>query len=174
MLKAPEWFFTENSLGVVLNRFSLDVGNVDELLSVALFETLQLGFLCLGALATACAAVPWLLLGAFPLLRVFLFYRQYETPALTEVGRERGATTRAPRRSGCRMGSTTGASATPCSTSSPRRSSSCCGARCESASRPSARSRSSSTKTTTMKRRRIAHGTREFNCVRYACTASHL
>ena len=29
------------------------------------------------------------------------------------------------------------------------------------------------TKTTTMKRRRIAHGTNELNYVRYECTASH-
>ena len=28
-------------------------------------------------------------------------------------------------------------------------------------------------KTTTMKRRRIAHGTNELNYVRYECTASH-
>ena len=40
--------------------------------------------------------MPWLLLGAFPLLRVFLFYRQYATPALTELGRGGATTSTAP------------------------------------------------------------------------------
>lgn len=48
--------------GRILNKFSSDQGQVDELLPITFFDFIQSLFLCFGAVLLACIAVPWLIL----------------------------------------------------------------------------------------------------------------
>ncbi|XP_025422003.1 probable multidrug resistance-associated protein lethal(2)03659 isoform X2 [Sipha flava] len=48
IIKATMYFFNTNSTGRILNRFSKDIGAIDELLPLALLDCIQTGFLVLG------------------------------------------------------------------------------------------------------------------------------
>ena len=53
LLDAPLWFFHANPLGRVLNRFSADVGQVDEQLPTALYDFMQVGIMMAAAITMA-------------------------------------------------------------------------------------------------------------------------
>lgn len=95
VLDAPMMWFSANPLGRILNRFSADVGQIDELLPVSLFETLQLAGMVAGSLVVVCIAIPWFLF-ALPVLFYSLWrLRKYATRSLRELKRLDG-TTRSP------------------------------------------------------------------------------
>eukprot|EP00427_Karlodinium_veneficum_P003241 CAMPEP_0169154802 /NCGR_PEP_ID=MMETSP1015-20121227/52950_1 /TAXON_ID=342587 /ORGANISM="Karlodinium micrum, Strain CCMP2283" /LENGTH=78 /DNA_ID=CAMNT_0009225105 /DNA_START=240 /DNA_END=473 /DNA_ORIENTATION=- len=58
LLRAHLGFFTANPQGRILNRFSGDLGNVDELLSQALHEVMDLGFIAVGTVIVVSVTVP--------------------------------------------------------------------------------------------------------------------
>jgi ABC-type multidrug transport system fused ATPase/permease subunit len=76
VLGAPFSFFSANPTGRILNKFSSDQGQVDEVLPITFYDFVQAFFLCLGAAVLACAAVPWLALPLIPGAFVFLRIRQ--------------------------------------------------------------------------------------------------
>jgi len=80
-------FFTENPHGRVLNRFSGDIGNVDELLSQCLHEVLDLG--CIGAstLALVCIAVPPFIAALFGMFWYMLRLRSFVVKSMTQLKR---------------------------------------------------------------------------------------
>ncbi len=57
VLRAPLSFFHTNPTGRVLNRFSRDLGAVDELLPQCLFDSLQALMMVLGAFVLVCHSV---------------------------------------------------------------------------------------------------------------------
>ncbi|RKP26406.1 P-loop containing nucleoside triphosphate hydrolase protein, partial [Syncephalis pseudoplumigaleata] len=59
VLSAPMQFFHTNPHGRILNRFSKDQSNVDELLPITLFDAVQCLFLILGALVVVCIQRFW-------------------------------------------------------------------------------------------------------------------
>jgi ATP-binding cassette subfamily C (CFTR/MRP) protein 4 len=70
--RATMRFFNINSSGRILNRFSKDMGAVDELLPIALIDCLQIGLTLLGIIIVVAISNPWLLIPTF--LISFLFY----------------------------------------------------------------------------------------------------
>ena len=83
-------FFTSNPLGRILNRFSADLGQTDELLPVAMFDTLQMSCLVLGSMTLVVIAVYYIGI-ALPFLVALLWYlRRYATTSLRELKRMDG------------------------------------------------------------------------------------
>lgn len=69
-------------MGRILNRFSADLSIVDENLSVALFETIQLAFITASGFAIACVVLPIVTVLIPPILGVMLYLRQYTTASM--------------------------------------------------------------------------------------------
>nr|CAI5864659.1 unnamed protein product [Callosobruchus analis] len=70
-------FFNTNSAGRILNRFSKDMGAVDELLPAAMIDCLQIGLALLGIIVVVAIVSPWLMVPTctigviFYLMRIF-------------------------------------------------------------------------------------------------------
>nr|CAD7423625.1 unnamed protein product [Timema monikensis] len=60
--RAKMWFFNNNSAGRILNRFSKDMGAIDELLPQATIDCLQMGLLLAGVIVIVGIINYWLLL----------------------------------------------------------------------------------------------------------------
>lgn len=75
--RAPMRFFNTNSSGRILNRFSKDMGAIDELLPNALIDCLQIGLALIGIIIVIAIVNVWLLLPTaiigfiFYLIRIF-------------------------------------------------------------------------------------------------------
>ncbi|CAH1113751.1 unnamed protein product [Psylliodes chrysocephalus] len=75
--RATMRFFNTNSSGRILNRFSKDMGSIDELLPLALIDCMQIGLALLGIIVVVAVITPWLMIPTcligilFYLLRIF-------------------------------------------------------------------------------------------------------
>lgn len=75
--RATMRFFNTNTAGRILNRFSKDMGAIDELLPAAMIDCLQIGLSLLGIIVVVALVNPWLMIPTsaigviFYLLRVF-------------------------------------------------------------------------------------------------------
>eukprot|EP00941_MAST-03F_sp_MAST-3F-sp1_P004878 g4878.t1 len=87
VLGSPLSFFSANPLGRILNKFSSDLGQVDELLPSVLFDCFESLMLCIGAAALCCIAVPWLILMMFPICYILLKLRQFFVASSRELKR---------------------------------------------------------------------------------------
>ncbi|XP_049822547.1 probable multidrug resistance-associated protein lethal(2)03659 isoform X1 [Aethina tumida] len=75
--RATMRFFNTNNAGRILNRFSKDMGSIDELLPAAMIDCLQIGLALLGIIIVVAIVNPWLMIPTcligviFYLLRIF-------------------------------------------------------------------------------------------------------
>ncbi|XP_076255687.1 putative multidrug resistance-associated protein lethal(2)03659 isoform X3 [Rhynchophorus ferrugineus] len=88
-------FFNTNSAGRILNRFSKDMGAVDEMLTSVMIDVLQIGLTLIGIIIVVAVVSPWLLLPTAGVGIVFLLMRSFYLRTSRSVKRLEG-TTRSP------------------------------------------------------------------------------
>ena len=90
VLKAPVLFFDTNPVGRILNRFSRDIGIMDELLPDKFLEAAQVVLFCIGAVVLPSILNPWLILPATPLIIIFILIGRYYLTAARDLRRLEG------------------------------------------------------------------------------------
>ncbi|KAF9432868.1 hypothetical protein BGZ76_010220 [Entomortierella beljakovae] len=76
LLKTHIDFFHANPHGRVLNRFSKDMANCDELLPYTFFDAVQIVFMLIGSIIVVCIVNAWIVISIPFLLAGFIFLRQ--------------------------------------------------------------------------------------------------
>ncbi len=74
-------------VGRVLNRFSKDIGFLDDLLPIVFFEFIERLIRFLAILIISIAANPWLAIVAAAVMVVFVFFRWYYLKTARDVKR---------------------------------------------------------------------------------------
>ncbi|XP_036361692.1 multidrug resistance-associated protein 4 isoform X2 [Octopus sinensis] len=77
LMRAKIAFFDENPVGRVLNRFSKDMGLIDDVLPSSIVDFLQCFFLTLSVIFVTGSTNPYVFIAAFIILVLFVFLRQY-------------------------------------------------------------------------------------------------
>ncbi|CAH0722564.1 unnamed protein product, partial [Brenthis ino] len=95
MLRGVMRFFDSNSSGRILNRFSKDIGALDELLPRFLLESIQIYLVMFSILALNAAALVWTLLPTTIILLLFYVILQIYLKSAQSIKRLEG-TTRSP------------------------------------------------------------------------------
>ncbi|XP_069614144.1 ATP-binding cassette sub-family C member 4 isoform X2 [Ranitomeya imitator] len=95
LLRAPVLFFDRNPIGRILNRFSKDIGHLDDLLPFTFLDFMQVFLQILGVIAVAVAVIPWILIPLIPLVIIFYFLRKYFLETSRDIKRLE-STTRSP------------------------------------------------------------------------------
>lgn len=73
--RATMRFFNTNPAGRILNRFSKDMGAIDELLPAAMIDCLQIGLSLLGIIIVVAVVNPWLMIPTFAIGIIFYLLR---------------------------------------------------------------------------------------------------
>ncbi|XP_070656005.1 ATP-binding cassette sub-family C member 4-like isoform X3 [Bos indicus] len=95
ILRAPVLFFHRNPIGRILNRFSKDIGHMDDLLPLIFLDFIQTFLLVIGVVGVMVAAIPWTAIPVIPLGIIFFFLRRYFLETSRDVKRLE-CTTRSP------------------------------------------------------------------------------
>jgi ATP-binding cassette subfamily C (CFTR/MRP) protein 4 len=90
VLRAKIEFFDTNALGVIINRFSSDVGSNDDMLPPTLFDFFMIAFIVLGAVITTVITLPFTLVAVPPLTWYFLSVRKVFVTSSRELKRLEG------------------------------------------------------------------------------------
>lgn len=90
--RATMRFFNTNTSGRVLNRFSKDIGAVDEMLPTALIDCLQIGLSLLGIIIVVAIANVWLLIPTVVVGIIFYYLRIFYLATSRSVKRLEGVT----------------------------------------------------------------------------------
>ncbi|CAH1098767.1 unnamed protein product [Psylliodes chrysocephalus] len=75
VLLAPMRFFNSNPSGRILNRFSKDMGAIDEILPRAQFDSVQIVLVLLGILTMVFIITPWMMIPTIVLGIIFYWFR---------------------------------------------------------------------------------------------------
>ncbi|CAH1173842.1 unnamed protein product [Phaedon cochleariae] len=75
IVRAPMRFFDKNPLGRILNRFSKDMGLVDEYIPFLMLEAVQAYLLMVGILFVVFLVTPWMILPAVILGAIFYYFK---------------------------------------------------------------------------------------------------
>lgn len=90
ILQATMRFFDTNPSGRILNRFSKDIGAVDEILPKALLQTLQIFLVGAGILVMAFIITPWLIVPTAIVTVMFYYTRKVYLASAQNVKRLEG------------------------------------------------------------------------------------
>ncbi|KAJ3655115.1 hypothetical protein Zmor_014255 [Zophobas morio] len=90
--RATMRFFNTNSAGRILNRFSKDMGSIDELLTSAMIDCLQIGLALLGIIIVVAIVSPWLMIPTVIAGIIFYFLRIFYIRTSRNVKRLEGIT----------------------------------------------------------------------------------
>ena len=77
VLQAPVVFFDSNPVGRILNRFSKDVGCMDELLPKTFLMAIQYSFAAFASCLLPIVANYWLLVAIVPLIAIIVYIGRY-------------------------------------------------------------------------------------------------
>ena len=77
VLNAPVLFFDTNPVGRIINRFSRDIGIMDELLPDVFQQAIEIILFCIGAVVLPSILNPWIILPATPLMVLFMWLGRY-------------------------------------------------------------------------------------------------
>nr|CAB3219633.1 multidrug resistance-associated protein 4 [Phallusia mammillata] len=91
VLRAPIRFFDVNPVGRILNRFSKDMGQIDEILPLALMDFIYISFTILSIMLLAISINFFVLIVVIPLLAYFVWLRQYYIKTSRDIKRMEGA-----------------------------------------------------------------------------------
>ncbi|XP_032238396.2 ATP-binding cassette sub-family C member 4 isoform X2 [Nematostella vectensis] len=83
-------FFDNNSIGRILNRFSKDIGVIDDFMPWMLCDVLQIGFSCLGIMCLVAASNPVSIAIVLPVICLFFYFRNYFMKSSREMKRIEG------------------------------------------------------------------------------------
>ncbi|XP_036687279.1 multidrug resistance-associated protein 4-like [Balaenoptera musculus] len=96
VLRVPVLFFDTNPIGRILNRFSKDIGHMDDLLPLTFLDFIQTFLLVTGVMVHAAgvmvAVIPWTAIPLVPLGIIFFVLRQYFLETSGDVKRLECAT----------------------------------------------------------------------------------
>jgi ATP-binding cassette subfamily C (CFTR/MRP) protein 4 len=87
VIDAPMRLFDTQPMGRILNRFSKDLGFMDDLLPWAVVDFIQLFVDMLGAVIVACSVNPWVLLAVIPLAVFLVYLRRFYLSSSRELKR---------------------------------------------------------------------------------------
>ena len=87
VLHAPVLFFDSNPVGRIMNRFSKDVGCMDEVLPKLFLRAIQMNLLVLTTVLVPTVAKPWLLFVVIPMTVVFVYISRYYLKTSRELKR---------------------------------------------------------------------------------------
>lgn len=85
--RAAMYFFNTNPLGRILNRFSRDMGQVDEILPIAMMDVFQILLNVLGIMVVLCSINPWYLIPTVILALLFYLLRGFYLKTSRDVKR---------------------------------------------------------------------------------------
>lgn len=83
-------FFNTNSAGRILNRFSKDMGSIDELLTSAMIDCLQIGLALIGIIIVVAIVNPWLMIPTVVSAVIFYFLRIFYVRTSRNIKRLEG------------------------------------------------------------------------------------
>ncbi|KAK4880306.1 hypothetical protein RN001_008452 [Aquatica leii] len=95
LLKSTMSFFHTNTSGIILNRFSKDIGSIDERLPLALMDVLQLGMSLISIITIVTTVNYWLIIPTVLIFVLFFFMRMFYLTTSRNIKRLEG-TTRSP------------------------------------------------------------------------------
>ncbi|KAJ3656119.1 hypothetical protein Zmor_015217 [Zophobas morio] len=87
IVNATMKFFHTNVSGRILNRFSKDIGNLDETLPQVLFNTIELSIAVVGGIISICIISPWSLIPTFIILILMYIIRKIYLASSLSVNR---------------------------------------------------------------------------------------
>uniref|UniRef100_A0A8D8Y1X0 Probable multidrug resistance-associated protein lethal(2)03659 n=3 Tax=Cacopsylla melanoneura TaxID=428564 RepID=A0A8D8Y1X0_9HEMI len=90
--QATMYFFNKNPAGRILNRFSKDIGAIDELLPSILIDLFQIGLTLIGIIIVVAVVNVWLLIPTFVVLVIFYVLRVFYLSTSRSVKRLEGIT----------------------------------------------------------------------------------
>ncbi|XP_073844740.1 probable multidrug resistance-associated protein lethal(2)03659 [Musca autumnalis] len=93
--RASMYFFNTNPAGRILNRFSKDMGQVDEILPQVLLDVIQISLSLLGIVVVLSIVNPWYILATVIMVIIFYFIRSFYLKTSRDVKRLE-AVTRSP------------------------------------------------------------------------------
>nr|XP_014335662.1 PREDICTED: multidrug resistance-associated protein 4 isoform X2 [Bos mutus] len=95
ILRAPVLFFDRNTIGGILNRFSKDIGQMDDSLPLMFQVFMQSSLLLIGMVGVMVAMIPWIAIPVILLGIIFFVLRRYFLKTSQDVKRLE-STTRSP------------------------------------------------------------------------------
>ncbi|PNF26812.1 hypothetical protein B7P43_G17381 [Cryptotermes secundus] len=90
--RATMRFFNSNPSGQILNRFSKDMGTVDEIVPLTMIDCIQIGLSLLGIIVVVAVVNVWLLIPAAVMFLIFCILRVYFVATSRSVKRLEGIT----------------------------------------------------------------------------------
>lgn len=90
VLKSSVLFFDTNPVGRILNRFSRDIGIMDELLPDEYLDAVDLVLFSVGAVVLPSILIPWIMLPAAPLVFIFALIGRYYLKTSRDLRRLEG------------------------------------------------------------------------------------